>query len=180
MPRRSRKTASFRQVVQSGFSYTVGGGTRSRLAGAFAIALVAVSLVAVPAHAAGRCGSHPWCDTSLNPDARAALLLKALTPDERIGLLAGDEFTGVGGQDPHGHTGTSDGVPRLGLPTTYYTDGPVGPRQGNATAMPIPLGLGATFSPQMASRYGGVVANEAKFKGNDVIFAPTVNVMRTR
>jgi beta-glucosidase len=67
----------------------------------------------------------------------------------------------------------------VGLPTTYYTDGPVGPRQGNATAMPVPLALGATFSPALASQYGGVVANEAKNKGNDVIFAPTVNIMRT-
>ena len=45
--------------------------------------------------AAGRCGNHPWCDTSLSPAKRADLLLDALTPAERIGLLAGDEPGGV-------------------------------------------------------------------------------------
>jgi beta-glucosidase len=169
--------------VEEGLGQTVGRAVASKSARTLRLALASALLVllasAVAAQAAGRCGSHPWCDTSLGPDKRAELLLKALTPEERIGLLAGDEFTGVAGQDPHGHTGTSDGVPRVGLPTTYYTDGPVGPRQGNATAMPVPLALGATFSPELARRYGDVVANEAKSKGNDVMYAPTVNIMRT-
>ncbi|MGH3714723.1 MAG: beta-glucosidase [Micromonosporaceae bacterium] len=125
----------------------------------------------------GRCGdpaSRPWCDTSLSADQRAGLLLKALTRDEKISLLAGD--------DPlfaSGHTGKSDGVARVGLPPTYYSDGPVGPRQGKATAMPAPMALAATFDPAAARRHGAVVGNEAKLKGNDVVFAPTVNLMRT-
>jgi beta-glucosidase len=130
------------------------------------------------ADAAGRCGKHPWCNRSLGPDARAGLLLNALTQDERIGLLAGDDLGGVAGGE-HAHTGTEDGVPRVGLPTTYYSDGPVGPRQGRSTALPIPLALAATFSPRLASRHGAVAGNEAKSKGNDVIFAPTTNIVRT-
>jgi beta-glucosidase len=143
--------------------------------------LVAAALAlvfAMPASAAGRCGSHPWCDTSLSPDARAGLLLTELTQDEKISLLAGDEPFGVAG-GAHSHTGTSDGIPRLDLPTTYYSDGPVGPRQGQTTAMPIPMALAATFDPRYAYRYGDVVGNEVKAKGNDVVFAPTVNIMRT-
>ena len=116
-----------------------------------AVALVLVLVAALgacagAARAAGRCGSHPWCDTSLSPDQRADRLLSALTVTEKIGLLAGDEFTGVAG-GPHTHTGTSDGVPRVGLPTMYYSDGPVGPRQGSSTAMPIPMALAATLGP---------------------------------
>jgi beta-glucosidase len=142
-------------------------------------AVVALALVlAVPASAAGRCGSHPWCDTSLSPDARAGLLLKELTQDEKISLLGGDEPFGVAGGE-HSHTGTSDGIPHVDLPTTYYSDGPVGPRQGKTTAMPIPMALAATFDPRLAYRYGDLVANEVKAKGNDVVFAPTVNIMRT-
>jgi beta-glucosidase len=143
-------------------------------------AAAAATVLCVPAsvQAAGRCGGHPWCDTSLGPDARTALLMRQLTPDERISLLAGDDVTGVGGGE-HAHTGTGDGVPRLDVPTTYYSDGPVGPRQGRTTAPPIPLALAATFSPQLAYRHGTVVANEARSKGNDVIFAPTVNLVRT-
>jgi len=125
------------------------------------------------AHAAGRCGTHPWCDTSLSPDERAGLLLNALTGDEKISLLAGDDlFGGVGG--PNTHTGTSDGVPRVDLPAVYYSDGPVGVRQGSATALPIPMALAATFDPQAAFAHGSVVGNEARDKGNDVVFAPTV------
>lgn len=139
-----------------------------------ALAALAIAGVAAPASAsaAGRCGSHPWCDTSLSPDARAALLLKALTDDEKISLLGGDI------QDYGGHTGASTGVPRVDLPTTFYSDGPVGPRQGPATAMPVPLALAATFDQHMGFRHGDEIANEAKLKGNDVVFAPTVNIMR--
>src|SRR5947209_2072527 len=142
------------------------------------VAIAALTIGGATAHAAGRCGDHPWCDTSLTPDARAGLRVKALTQDEKISLLAGDDPFGVGGGD-HSHTGTSDGVPRVAIPTTYYSDGPVGPRQGKTTAMPIPMALAATFDPRMAFRYGDVVGNEVKSKGNDVVFAPTVNIMRT-
>jgi beta-glucosidase len=140
--------------------------------------LIGMLLVASPAHAAGRCGDHPWCDTSLSPDARASLLLDALTQSEKISLLAGDDLNGVAG-GAHQHTGTSDGIPRVGLPPVYYSDGPVGPRQGSSTAMPIPMALAATFDPAMAFKHGDVVGNEVKDKGNDVVFAPTVNIMRT-
>ena len=34
-----------------------------------------------------------------------------------------------------GHTGYSQGVARVGLPDEYFTDGPLGPRQGQTTAM---------------------------------------------
>ena len=134
--------------------------------------------IAPSAHAAGRCGDHPWCDTSMAPEARADLLLAQLTRDEKIALLGGDDLFGVaGGADQH--TGTSDGVERVALPTTYYSDGPVGPRQGEATALPVPMAVAATFDPRMARRHGDVVANEVKLKGNDVVYAPTLNIMRT-
>ncbi|MCW3067320.1 MAG: glycosyl hydrolase [Solirubrobacterales bacterium] len=142
------------------------------LAAAFALALAG----APAARADGRCGTHPWCDTSLSPDARADLLLHVLTRDERIALLGGDDLTGVSGT---GHTGTSFGVSRLGLPAVYFTDGPQGVRSGKATLLPSPLALAATFSPSLASAAGTVVGNEARHKGNDVVFAPTVNIMRT-
>ena len=133
------------------------------------------------AAAAGRCGdagTRPWCDTGRSPDERAGLLLKALTMDEKVSLLAGDEPFGVAGGE-HSHTGTSNGVERVGLPTTYYSDGPVGPRQGRTTALPIPMALAATFDRAMARDHGKVVASEVVAKGNDVVFAPTVNIMRT-
>ena len=77
------------------------------------------------------------------------------------------------------HTGTSDGVPRVDLPTVYFTDGPVGVRSGQATAMPVPMGLAATFDTKLARLHGATIAAEARAKGNDVVYAPTVNILRT-
>ena len=130
------------------------------------------------AHAAGRCGTHPWCDTSLSPGKRADLLLHALTPAERIDLLGGDEAGGVIGRAGT-HTGVGHGVPRLDLPALNLTDGPVGVRQGPSTALPSSLALAASFNRALARRDGGLVGNEAKLKGNDLVFGPTINMLRT-
>ncbi len=143
------------------------------------VAAAIAALGAVPsASAAGRCGSHPWCDTSLSPERRAQLLVSALTPAERASLLAGDVATGVTG-DPGGHTGAAYGVSRLDVPPLYLTDGPVGVRQGPSTAMPASMALAASFDRSLARLDGAVVGNEARLKGNDVVYAPTVNILRT-
>jgi len=138
-------------------------------------ALTGLAPTAVHAAGAARCGdpaTRPWCDASKDPDARAALLLAAMTQDEEVQLLGGD----TAGAAPH--TGATFAIPRLGLPAVYFSDGPVGPRQGSATAMPIPESLAAGFDPTLASAHGGEIAEEAKAKGNDVVFAPTVNILR--
>src|SRR3954471_5289129 len=143
-----------------------------------ALGVALVATFTPGAHAAGRCGDHAWCDTKLSADTRAGLLLNALTDDEKIGLLGGDSLFGVAG-GAHDHTGVGDGVPRVGLPSVYYSDGPVGPRQGKSTGLPIPMAVAATFDPRLANLHGQVAGTEARAKGNDVIFAPTVNIMRT-
>ncbi len=117
--------------------------------------------------------AHPWCNRSLSPDARAALLQGAMTEDEEITLVGGNGT----GSSPH--TGATYAIPRLGLRAFYFTDGPVGPRQGVATAMPIPMALAATWSPSLAYAHGQEIATEARDKGNDFVFGPTVNIMRT-
>ena len=149
------------------------GGRWIALGAAIACAL----LGAAPVGAAGRCGDHPWCDTSLSPERRAALLLAELTTDEKYSLMNGDDLAGVATGTPA--TGTSDGVPRLDVPTIYYSDGPVGTREGSATAMPAPIGLAAGFDSALARRAGITIADEVRKKGNDVVHAPTVDIMRT-
>jgi beta-glucosidase len=152
---------------------------------AAALAVGALALTVVPAQGAARkeppgarCGSFAWCDVHLSADRRAALLLAAMTQDEKISLLGGDDpFSGQGPSNPH--TGTSNGIPRLGVPTVYYSDGPQGPRQGASIGLPSPMALAATFDTAAAARYATVVAKEVKAKGNDVVYGPTVNVLRT-
>ncbi len=124
-----------------------------------------------------RCGAHPWCDTSLDPAERAELLLAAMTLQEKISLMAGDDPAGVFTGTPA--TGTSDGIERLDIPVLYLSDGPVGPREGQVTAMPSPMAVAATFNPEVAREVGRVIADEVKHKGNDLVHAPTVEPMRT-
>ncbi len=146
-------------------------------------AAIALALLLCPGsgEALGRCGNpatRPWCNTSLSAGKRAKLLLAELTNTEKISLLGGDELSGVAGGEGT-HTGTSDGIPRLGIPTIYFSDGPAGVRSGMATAMPSPLALGASFDPRNAARDARVIADEEIKKGNDVVFAPTVDIVRT-
>ena len=158
----------------------MGAPGRSRVRAAvvaLALALAGVLAHVAPADSAGRCGSHSWCDTSLSPERRTELLLAELTLDEKLSLMAGDDPSGVFTGTPA--TGTSDGVPRLDVPTVYFSDGPVGPREGRATAMPAPIALAAGFDPAMARRVGVAIADEVRKKGNDVVHAPTVDIMRT-
>jgi beta-glucosidase len=152
------------------------------------VLLLLVSGVAAPIQPAqsveagpSRCGDpdrRPWCDRSLSANERAGLLLRELTLDEEISLLAGDELTGVSGREGT-HTGTSNGIERVGLPPVYFSDGPVGPRQGKATGMPSPMSVAASFSGRVAWRHARVVGDEVKRKGNDVVYAPATNLMRT-
>lgn len=154
-------------------------GLRRALLPALAVALGVPALtLGTPAGAAttspcGDSAQRPWCNTALSPDQRALLLQQAMTETEEIQLLGGD----VAHEAPH--TGATYAIPRLGIPAVYFSDGPVGPRQGEATAMPIPMALAATFDRGAVAAEGAEIADEAKAKGNDVVFAPTVNIMRT-
>jgi beta-glucosidase len=124
--------------------------------------------------------AHSWCNPALWPGGRARLLLAAMSPGERISLLRGDGLDNVGiGGRAHTHAGALAGIKRLDVPTFYFTDGPSGARQGLATALPAPLALAATWDRQLARRYGAVVGNEVKKKGNEFVYGPTVNIMRT-
>ncbi len=145
-----------------------------------ALVVLIAFLAPATATAAGRCGDHPWCDTTKSADERTQLLLAQLTLPEKADLLWGDEQFGVANASDQFHTGRNYGNVRLGIPDLFFSDGPVGPRQGAAsTAMPAPIGLAASFDPALAKVAGGLVADEVKAKGNDVVFAPTVNIMRT-
>ncbi len=143
--------------------------------------LVLAAFAATPnAAAAGRCGDpaqRPWCDTSKTPEQRTELVLAAMRLDEKLQLMAGDDLDGFLTADPA--TGVGNGVPRLGIPTLFHSDGPFGPREGRTTAMPGPLALASTFDPNAAAAAGAVVADEVKKKGNDLVHAPTVEPMRT-
>ena len=114
-------------------------------------------------------------------DARVAALLAALTLDDKISLVRGG-MPGVMGPspaDPLGEVGYLPGIPRLGIPPLRLTDGPAGVRiTPPTTALPAPVALAATFSIELAERYGRVLGHESRAMRQDVIYAPMLNIVR--
>ncbi|WP_321517752.1 glycoside hydrolase family 3 C-terminal domain-containing protein [uncultured Bacteroides sp.] len=88
---------------------------------------------------------------------------------------------------------SSHGVPRLGIPEIWMSDGPHGVREeilwdswGNAewtndscTAFPALICLAATWNPKMSAIYGKAVGEEARYRRKDVLLGPGVNIYRT-
>ncbi|MEV5574097.1 glycoside hydrolase family 3 C-terminal domain-containing protein [Spirillospora sp. NPDC052269] len=125
---------------------------------------------------------RPWCDRGLPAERRADALVAALTGDEKLALLAGDDLVGPlrAADDARYRAGTVHGVPRLGIPDLYLVDaGSMGVKQGPNTALASGLSLAATFDPKAARQAGAVVADEAVHHGNDVVLGPAVDIMRT-
>lgn len=86
---------------------------------------------------------------------------------------------------------SSEGIPRLGIPEIKYADGPFGIREeiGNmfmpkgwkldsATYFPTGSALAATWSPDLAYKYGTGMAREATRRGKDMILGPAMNIQR--
>ena len=80
-----------------------------------------------------------------------------------------------------GKAGYNDGVPRLGIPPLRQTDGPAGIRLGHeATALPAPVGLAATFDRSSARAFGSVMGREGRALDQDVLYAPMLNAVTVR
>ena len=130
-----------------------------------------------------------FADTALTPDARVEATLKAMTLDEKIGLLHGPFAIALpGGKPPSGAVGSAGFVPglaRLGIPALQESDAslgvanPLDTRPGDyATPLPSGLLLGATFDPAIAEAGGAMIALEARAKGLNVLLAGGANLAR--
>lgn len=88
---------------------------------------------------------------------------------------------------------SSPGVPRLGIPELYHSDGPHGVRMeinwddwGHAgwtndavTAFPALTCLAATWNTDLAALYGKSVGEEALYRKKNILLGPGVNIFRT-
>ncbi len=105
--------------------------------------------------------------------ARIEELLDALTLEEQVSLLAGDDFW---------HT---TAIERLGIPAMRVSDGPAGARGtefgGGPASICVPCGtlLAATWDPGLIQEVGELLGRETQAKGASVLLAPTVNLHRT-
>lgn len=69
-------------------------------------------------------------------------------------------------------------LPHLGIPSIKMTDGPLGLNLGQATSFPSGLSIGATFDPELAREFAIAIAEEARFKGRNMLLGPCVNINR--
>lgn len=88
---------------------------------------------------------------------------------------------------------SAPGVPRLGIPETWCTDGPMGVRpevlwdewdqakwtNDSCTAFPSLTALAATWNPDMALLYGKSIGEEARYRNKSVLLGPGINIYRT-
>ncbi len=109
-----------------------------------------------------------WMNTSLSPDARAALVLAQLTLEEKISMVHGKS------NDAYAMAA----IARLGIPALTMTDGPAGINEGQATSLPAPIGLAATWDLAAAEQYGELLASEAQATGHNVFLAPCLDLAR--
>ena len=146
---------------------------------AFAIAAAALLL--------GACCGQPkfqgplYQDESADLEARVQDAISRMTLEEKVKVLhAQSKFS-------------SAGVPRLGIPELWCTDGPHGVRaevlwdewnqagwtNDSIVAFPALTCLAATWDPEMSALYGKVIGEEARFREKDVLLGPGVNIYRT-
>ena len=100
-----------------------------------------------------------------NIETKVENLLKQLTLDEKISMIAGMGFDTVP-------------IPRLGIPSLKMTDGPAGVRSAPASSFPSGAALAASFDPKIVHAIGRAIAEETKAKGKNVLLAPCVNIER--
>lgn len=122
-----------------------------------------------------------YLDDSQELETRVEDALQRLSTEEKVALLhAQSKFS-------------SAGVPRLGIPEVWMTDGPHGIRpevlwdeweqagwtNDSCTAFPALTALAATWNENMALRYGVAIGEEARYRKKTVLLGPGVNIYRT-
>lgn len=147
------------------------------------------SLAGLCALAAVACGGGPgpqgsvavYLDESQPIEKRVEDALSRMTLEEKVAILhAQSKFS-------------SAGVPRLGIPEVWCTDGPHGIRpevlwdewdqagwtNDFCTAFPALTCLAATWNPEMSALYGKSIGEEARYREKDILLGPGVNIYRT-
>ena len=122
-----------------------------------------------------------YLDPAVPLEERVEDILGRLTLEEKLGLVHADSKF------------STAGVPRLGIPKMWMSDGPHGVREeisrdnwrpagrtdDFATWLPVSIALAATWNPELGEAYGGVIAAEARARGKHLMLGPGVNLQRT-
>jgi len=142
----------------------------------FRTIVLVVVLVVAPIAALAQAAS-PWMNTSLTPQQRAELLVKAMTLDEKIAQI---HMLDLRGEKPR----EVPGIARLGLPAFKITNGPLGAGPGDssraqpATALPSAMALAASWDTALAETFGRIAGEEVAARPEHLLEAPGVNIAR--
>ncbi len=144
--------------------------------------------------------TYPWQDSTKSPRERAELLVSAMTIEQKIAQLHGametidiyavsnqattaEEMEQLAAQiRVERHVAAID---ELGIPRFRITNGPVGVGMGDgtpsppATALPMTIGVAASFDREVAKEYGDVIGSETATLGQHVLEGPAVCLHRT-
>ena len=139
-------------------------------------------------------------DETLAPKERAVKLVEAMTLEQKIAQMHG----GMKSIDIYAVTNNIQseedmeqlaaqinverhvkGNDELGIPRFRITNGPVGVGMGDgneaphATALPMTIGVAASFDKELAYEYGDIIGQETADAGQHVLEGPAVNLHRT-
>ena len=165
-----------------------GSSVVRKVVSVFAVGIGLASVAVAQRPDAPKPVTGPWMNTALDADARADLMVKAMTLDEKISLVHGSgwgvlrEGDVVGQRNNHG-AGFTPGVERLGLPDIQLADSAVGVR-GTArdgrysTLLPSVIGMAASWDPAMGHLYGDVIGRELRDLGFNMSIGGGVDLIR--
>ena len=137
-------------------------------------------------------------------DQRADSLISLMSLEEKIYMVTGTGMNIPGMSDSNepvqatvgttkdkvpGAAGTSYSIPRLGIPTVVFADGPAGIRidptredaPGEtfyATAFPTATSISSSWNTELAREVGMAFGIEGKHYGIDILLAPALNIHR--
>jgi len=163
--------------------------SRMILRAAILISFAAVALISLASFAQSKANpSHPWMNPGLSPDERASLVLKEMTLDEKISMLHGTGWEGLGPVSPlaggsNGGPGYVVAIPRLGIPAIQMADAAYGVRGsgGNgrySTALPNNEASAASWDLDAAYEYGALIGRELRDQGYNMSLGGGVNLTR--
>lgn len=139
--------------------------------------VLGLSLIALPALAQ----TPVYLDVNKPIEERVEDALSRMTVQEKVAMThAQSKFS-------------SAGVPRLGIPENWMSDGPHGIRaevlwdewyganwtNDSCIAFPALTALAATWNPDMSALYGKSIGEEARYRNKNVLLGPGVNIYRT-
>ncbi|HEY3972200.1 MAG TPA: glycoside hydrolase family 3 C-terminal domain-containing protein [Candidatus Sulfotelmatobacter sp.] len=133
-------------------------------------------------------GNHPWSNSSLSPDERAAMVVKEMTLDEKITLLHGTGMQGLSPMSPlavhsNGGAGYVPGIPRLGIPAINMSDAAYGVRGSGengrySTALPADVAGAASWDLEAGYEYGALIGRELRAQGYNMTLGGGINLTR--